>query len=166
MEISKILVVTGGLVAAGVIAAGSLVGYNALTESTASIAPGASLNALYQSAPAGVETVFQLAAGDYGDQVIDDEPSKEALAGVGIWNVALTQSHITSLAGGISPYYINNNSLIACLNLCGTSSPEPDIKGTNNGTLTGTNPAPNPPLFTGCPGDSKFSPVIFGRGAA
>lgn len=48
----------------------------------ATICPGDSLNAAYQSAPAGVETVFTLGSGDYGDQTIDDAPGKET-AGIG-----------------------------------------------------------------------------------
>lgn len=71
------------------------------------------------------------------------------LAGVGIWNVALSAANVATLATGESPVNVANASLIAALPLCG-SSPEPDKKGTNNGTLTGTAVVGGPTQFVGC----------------
>jgi Concanavalin A-like lectin/glucanases superfamily len=76
------------------------------------------------------------------------------LAGIGIWNVVLTAAEFRSLAQGANPLSIQNGSLIASLPLCGIGSTEPDKKGTNNGTLTGTTTVNGPMQFSGCQGDT------------
>jgi hypothetical protein len=63
-------------------------------------------------------------------------------------NVALTPSEIAALASGIRPYRIRRSALVGYWPLEGTASPEPDVIGGNNGTLTGTSLAANPFNYT------------------
>jgi hypothetical protein len=74
---------------------------------------------------------------------------KGNIAGVGIWNVELTAGNFTTLATGADPLDVQNANLIAALPLCGYS-PEPDKKGDNDGTLTGTTAVFGPNQFVGC----------------
>lgn len=85
------------------------------------------------------------------------------LSGIGIWSSVLSSGNMSSLAAGADPVGISNSSLIAYLPLCGVASPEPDQKGTNNGTVTGTIRAGDPPFPLWC--QAQDAPVIAGRGA-
>lgn len=58
------------------------------------------------------------------------------IAEVGIWNVALTDAEMASLAKGCSPTRVRPQSLVAYFPLVGTNSPETDVKG-NTLTVTG-----------------------------
>ena len=76
----RLAAVVGGLVA---LAGGAVVVNETLLAGCgASLCPGDSLNAAYQAAPIGVQTIFTLGAGEYGDQTIVNAPGKET-AGVG-----------------------------------------------------------------------------------
>lgn len=60
------------------------------------------------------------------------------IAGVAIWNVALTDSEIATLAAGHSPLRVRRGSLIHFWPCNGGQSPEPDIIGGASMTLFGT----------------------------
>lgn len=60
------------------------------------------------------------------------------VAEAGIWNVALTDSEIASLARGVSPRDIRPGSLVSYWRLMGRSSPEPDFVGRYDLTLFNT----------------------------
>lgn len=64
-----------------------------------------------------------------------------------IWNAALTQAEITALAAGMSPLLVRPASLVAYWPLFGYASPEIDIRGRNELTLTGTTVAAEPRMF-------------------
>lgn len=85
------------------------------------------------------------------------------VSGVGVWNVVLTQANVTTLNTAADPLGVRNANLIAYLPLCGVDSPEPDRKGTNNGTLTGTIRAENPPFAPWCQEQTDIG--LLGRGA-
>lgn len=51
------------------------------------------------------------------------------IAEVGVWNVALTDDEILSLAKGMPPCMVRPANLVPCWELMGTDSPEPDANG-------------------------------------
>ncbi len=57
------------------------------------------------------------------------------IAEVGIWNAALSDDEIASLAKGASPLLVKPANLVAYWNLFGRSCPEPDIVGGFDMTL-------------------------------
>lgn len=59
------------------------------------------------------------------------------LAEVGIWNVALTDAEMATLAKGFSPLFIRPGNLVAYWPLIGRNSPETDSVGGFNLTLSG-----------------------------
>ena len=67
------------------------------------------------------------------------------LAHAAIWNVALTAAEVASLAKGIDPRLIRPDALIAYWPLIGRTSPEIDIVGKFDLTLTGTPTAADGP---------------------
>jgi hypothetical protein len=60
------------------------------------------------------------------------------IAEAGIWNVALSQAEITMLSIGISPLKVRPGSLVAYWPLKGIASPEQDLVGRFELTLTGS----------------------------
>ncbi len=54
------------------------------------------------------------------------------------WDVELTAAEVAILGKFFSPLFVRPQSLISYLPLLGNTSPEPDIVGGHNGTLTGT----------------------------
>lgn len=69
------------------------------------------------------------------------------ISDVAVWSVVLTQGEITALSLGCRPWLIRPASIVAYWPLYGLASPEPEFGGTaNNGSLTGTVAANDPPL--------------------
>lgn len=101
--------------------------------------------------------------GGRGGTVAPDTFFSGGESGFGIWNVVLTQSNITTLNTAADPLGVQNANLIAYLPLCGVDSPEPDRKGTNNGTLTGTIRSENPRFAPWCQEQTDIG--LLGRGA-
>jgi len=68
------------------------------------------------------------------------------IAHLAIWDVALTDAEVASLAAGVSPLRLRRDNLVCYLPV-GGQSPERDIIGGLNMTLTGTAPvAEEPPI--------------------
>ena len=66
-------------------------------------------------------------------------PVAGRIAECGIWNVALSDNEIVSLATGVPPSRIRPGSLKGYWPLWGAAFPEPDLSGNrNSGTQTGT----------------------------
>lgn len=66
------------------------------------------------------------------------------IAEAAVWNVDLTAGEMAILGKGFSPLFVRPNSLVAYWPLIGRTSPEIDVVGGFNGTLTGTGTAPHP----------------------
>ncbi len=62
-----------------------------------------------------------------------------------IWNVALTDSEIATLAEGVSPLRVRRDALVYYCPI-GGQSPEIDIIGGVNMTVTGTTVDEEPPI--------------------
>ena len=74
------------------------------------------------------------------------------IAEAAIWNVALTDGEVATLAAGISPLRVRPSALVGYWPLFGTSSPENDYSGKNNdmtlvATPTQDRHAPVGPMF-------------------
>lgn len=69
------------------------------------------------------------------------------LAEAGIWSVALTAAEIASLAKGMSPLQIRPESLVAYYPLIGNASPEVDLRGRYEMTVTGAVKADHPAIY-------------------
>ena len=95
--------------------------------------------------PAGPDSVA-LGASTYSGTSIA-APFDGDLAEWGIWNVALTANEMASLAKGISPLLIRPANLVFYAPLMGTNSPEIDVVGLYNLTLTGTSKSAHPRIF-------------------
>jgi hypothetical protein len=80
------------------------------------------------------------------------------LAEAGIWSVALTAEEIGYLALGISPSLVRPESLLAYWPLWGIYSPEIDLFGGFNLTLTGTTTADQPATIQSPGGQRIFLP--------
>ncbi len=63
-------------------------------------------------------------------------PLNGEIAEVAIWNVALTDAEVAILAAGFSPLLVNPQGLVAYWPLIGRTSPEIDLVGGNNLTVT------------------------------
>jgi hypothetical protein len=75
-----------------------------------------------------------------------------SMADAAIWDATLTLIEIAALAKGMRPPQIRPASLKGYWPLAGLQSPEPDLSGSkNNGTLTGTQAAFDPPLSLATP---------------
>lgn len=75
------------------------------------------------------------------------------VAWASIWNAALNDAEVAILASGVLPWKIRPANLLACWPLWGLHSPEIDLLGTYNLTLTGTVRADGPPV---APFSSRF----------
>lgn len=75
------------------------------------------------------------------------QPFDGNLAEVGIWNVALTGEEIASLSDGISPLNVRPASLIAYWPLIGNFSPEIDLRGRFEMTVSGATKADHPRVY-------------------
>lgn len=69
------------------------------------------------------------------------------IAEVGIWSVALTAAEIASLAKGVSPLMIRPASLISYWPLIGQTSPEIDLHGRFEMTVSGAVAAEHPRVY-------------------
>lgn len=85
------------------------------------------------------------------------------LAEAGIWNVALSAADILQLSKGVSPRLVRPEALVAYWPLVGRASPEPDLRGGFDLTLTGTSQADHPRVY--CPGRRRtvFAPGVGGN---
>lgn len=69
------------------------------------------------------------------------------LAEVGVWNVALSDEEVASLATGVSPLLVRPHALVSYVPVFGRASPEVDMVRADTLTVTGTAPvAPHPPI--------------------
>ena len=82
-----------------------------------------------------------------GDNVYPN-PCNGLIAFAGIWNIALSDADIASLAAGAAPWKVHPEALVGFLRLVG-QSPEPDIVSPTGWSLTGgpTLASSNPPIF-------------------
>ena len=80
-------------------------------------------------------------SGDAGSE----NPFDGELGHCAIWDVALTDQEILSLANGISPLRIRRDNLVYYCPINGQSS-EPDVVGGASGTVTGTTVVEEPPI--------------------
>lgn len=78
----------------------------------------------------------------------DQEFAPVTIAEGGLWSVELTVAEWAALAKGVSPKLIRPQSLVACWPLIGRASPEPDLRGGYNLTLTGTSQADHPRVYS------------------
>lgn len=69
------------------------------------------------------------------------------IAEAGIWSVALTADEIASLAKGVSPNFIRPASLLAYWPLIGNFSPEIDLHGRFEMTVSGATKADHPRVY-------------------
>jgi len=86
----------------------------------------------------------------FGNDVGNANPFDGLIAEVGIWDVALTDAEIASLAKGFSPLLVRPQNLKGYWPLWGTGSPERDYSGLgSHATVTGTVNAGNkhPPVM-------------------
>jgi hypothetical protein len=93
-----------------------------------------------RSYPSGIDRIT-LGVRDSGSQI---QFFNGELGEAGVWNVVLTQAEIDSLATGVSPLLIRPSSLIAYWPLIGRTSPEIDIVGGFDQTVTGATQAAHP----------------------
>lgn len=70
-----------------------------------------------------------------------------SVADAAVYNVALSASEIAVLASGVSPMLVRPEALVAYWPLIGRYSPEPDLFGGTNLTLTGTSLADHPRIY-------------------
>jgi hypothetical protein len=69
------------------------------------------------------------------------------LAEAGIWNVALDDFDVASLAAGLSPLLVRPSALVGYWPLIGTTSPEIDLRGRVELAVTGATAAPHPRII-------------------
>ena len=87
---------------------------------------------------------------------------QDPMAHVAIWDVALTAAEMTCLSEFIDPESVRPQSLVAHWPIYGDRSPEPDLRGGNSGTVTGTaNASAHPPMHF-----RKRSKIFLPTGAA
>lgn len=77
------------------------------------------------------------------------------IAEVGVWDVALTDAEIASLAKGVTPPNIRPANLVFYAPLVGKHSPEPDLVGGLSLTLSGTSASAHPRVFRKRPRSSS-----------
>lgn len=70
-----------------------------------------------------------------------------SLAECGIWNAALDDAEVLALSKGISPLLVRTTSLVAYWPLIGNFSPEIDLRGRNELTVTGAVQGAHSPIF-------------------
>lgn len=64
-------------------------------------------------------------------------PMNGAMAWAGIWKAILSDADLVCLAAGAHPTLVQRGTLIACLDMTGGNSPEPDMFSATGWTLTG-----------------------------
>lgn len=69
------------------------------------------------------------------------------IAEAGVWSVSLGTDEWAMLGAGVSPLLVRPQSLVAYWPLIGRASPEPDLRGGFNLTLTGTAQADHPRVY-------------------
>lgn len=87
--------------------------------------------------PVGVDTT-DIGGEDGAGSMIGD------IAHVAVWNIALTDQEVASLAAGVSPLRMRRSALVAYWPINGVS-PEVDIIGGLDMTVTGTSVSAEPP---------------------
>ncbi len=75
-------------------------------------------------------------------------PTNGSIAVPCVWNVALSDAEVASLASGLHPSLVQPSAIVALWPLAG-ASPEPDTIGGFDLTLTGTTHVADPPLSYG-----------------
>lgn len=76
-----------------------------------------------------------------------NQPFAGLLAEVGLWNIALSDADIVVLATGISPFLVRPDALVGYWPLVGKYSPEIDLKGRREMTVTGATQIAHPRMF-------------------
>jgi hypothetical protein len=69
------------------------------------------------------------------------------IAEVGVWNVALAAADFLALSKGISPLLVRPDALVAYWPLIGHASPEIDLRGRNELTVTGATQVAHPRIM-------------------
>lgn len=91
-----------------------------------------------------VSNVDRSSIGRSGDSSPSDYMSG-LISQVAVWNIALTDEEVASLAAGVSPLALHRDNLIY-YNPLGTSGPGLDVVGKNNMTDFGTSVGGEPPI--------------------
>lgn len=87
------------------------------------------------------------------------------IAEAGMWSVALSSADAAQLAAGVSPLMVRPDALLAYWPLHGRTSPEIDVKGGNNLTLTNTPATANhSPIIKRSTQGLQFPPVAVAPG--
>ena len=99
----------------------------------------------------------------------DSTPSQYfsgSIAEVAVWDIALTDNEIIVLSKGFSPLFVRPQNLVAYWPLIGNYSPETDIVGANNLTLTGTVVKANHPriIYPSSPQIRRFTTAAAAAG--
>jgi hypothetical protein len=106
---------------------------------------GSKVSNLNSRTPSGVN---RFSIGRNGDLSANQRYFGGMLAEAGIWNVALTDDEVVSLARGFSPLLIRPQSLVAYWPLLGNTSPEVDLRTNKyNLTVTGATKADHPRIL-------------------
>lgn len=99
------------------------------------------------STSVGAFTTVQTNVGRYEAGGSNGEYLNGRAAEVAVWNVALDDAEIASLAAGFSPLCIRPASLVGYWPLLGRTSPEIDLRSGNALTLTGTSQIDHPRII-------------------
>jgi len=87
------------------------------------------------TAPAGMD---RTSIGRFGDSTPGAQPADCIIAEACVWNAALELGEIQAYADGASPLLIRAKSIVAYWPIVGRTSPEKDLFGWGDITLTGT----------------------------
>ena len=126
------------------------------TSHKAFIDGGSKNTGVSSRAPAGAD---RIRIGQRGDSTPSDAFSG-LIAEVGIWSTDLTDANVALSAKRVSPLLVVPQSLVFYLPIWGRYSPEIDIKGGRNLTVTGTVASAHPRVFY-----PSFRPAVFTPGA-
>lgn len=81
------------------------------------------------------------------------------LAFVTVWNVGLTAADAAALASGVHPFLVRPDAIVAYWPLLGQGSPEPELRGRQEMTVTGAAVVASPRLF-------EWAQAVAGKGAS
>lgn len=129
---------------------------NSATSRDVYINGGSTANNTTSRVPSGIDRT-SIGAGN------DSTPANYMsgmIAEAAIWNTNLTAAEVALLAKGVSPFFVRPASLVNYWPLIGRYSPEIDIVGGTNLTVTGATAAAHPRIFYINP--SQYIPAVSG----
>jgi concanavalin A-like lectin/glucanase superfamily protein len=92
-------------------------------------------------------------------------PWKGDIAELAVWDVALSAGQVTALAGGDNPFTVQASDLQAYVPLYGNASPEEDLIGSNDITITGATQSTHPPVDSPPSESHSGTALLHGGGA-